>query len=242
MIRTIVIEDEIDARKGLIKMLSVVNPNIRIVAEAGHVTESIELIKTHKPQLVIMDIELEDGNSFEILKALVTVDFKIIFTTAYSHYAIKAFKFSASDYLLKPISPIELKDAIQKTIIDINNENQHQELLELLKNRGDENPKNIVLKTSNQRFIVPIKDIIRLEADTAYTIFITENKKITISKNLKYYQDLLDSTFIRCHQSHLVNSIHIKELTKNGLLLSNKEIIPVSTRKKTEILRQINRL
>ncbi|WP_298781857.1 LytTR family DNA-binding domain-containing protein [uncultured Polaribacter sp.] len=242
MIKTIVIEDETNARKGLIKMLGFLNSNINIVGETGYVSEALELIKTKKPQLVLLDIELEDGTSFDILNAIDTISFKIIFTTAYNNYAIKAFKYSAIDYLLKPISPIELKEAIERTISDIETQNQYQELLEMMSNNGKEDIKKIVIKTSDQRFVIAIDTLIRLEADAAYTIFITETQKITISKNLKYYQDLLDNTFIRCHQSHLVNSNHIKSLYSKGLLLSNNETIPVSTRKRAEILLHINSL
>lgn len=240
MIRTIIIEDELDVRQGLIKMLAAVRKDIFIVGETGYVSEALELIKINKPQLVLIDIELEDGTGFDVLKALSNTKFKIIFTTAYNQYAIKAFKYSAVDYLLKPISPIELKEAVNKSITEIESEIQFKELLELVNSKENSKAEKIVLKTANQRFVLRIKDIIRLEADTAYTIFITETQKIVVSKNLKFYQNLLDTTFIRCHQSHLVNSKHIKGLKNNELLLSNTETIPISIRKKTEILQQIN--
>lgn len=241
MIKTIVIEDEYNARKALIKMLYLVNPDINVVAETGYVSEALKLIKKEKPQLVILDVELEDGTGFDVLSQLNTINFKIIFTTAYANYAIKAFKFSATDYLLKPIIPSELKEAVTKSVVEIDLEKQYQELLEIVETKKNAIEK-IVLKTSEQRFVIAINTIVRLEADAAYTKFITENQNIIMSKNLKYYQDILGDTFIRCHQSHLVNLNHISSLKKNELILKNLETIPVSTRKKQDILQILNKI
>lgn len=241
MIRTLVIEDEVHARSSLIKMLNIVAPNIEIVATSGFVKESIQLINEHKPDLLIMDIKLEDGNSFEILEAITTVDFQIIFTTAYDRFAVKAFKFSALDYLLKPISPTELQNAISKTEENIKKEKYYQERVNVLKNNLTGNEEKIVLKTTEQRYILKTKDIIRLEADTAYTVFHTaDNSKITVSKNLKYYQDILGESFIRCHQSHLVNTEHIRGIHKNeALRMSNEILVPIASRKRKEISKLI---
>ncbi len=236
MIKTILIEDEINVREALRKMLMILNPNIDIVAETGYVVDAVKLIEQLKPDLVFMDIELEDGSSFEILKKLKTVDFKIIFTTAYNQYAIKAFKYSTVDYLLKPLDPTELQEAIFRAESDINNEREHKELLNILKNNIDNKDPKIVLKTTEQRYIVSVKDIIRLEADGAYTLFICVDNKIIVSKNIKYYQEMLGDDFIRTHQSHLVNIKHITGLHKSGAVqLSNDEMIPIATRKKSTI-------
>lgn len=241
MIDTIIIEDEINARGVLKKMIALIDNRVNIIAETGYVRDGIKLINDKKPKLVFLDIQLEDGIGFDILKRLDTLDFKVIFTTAYDEYALKAFKYSATDYLLKPINPIELGGALERAIEDIEKEQLQNELLNVLKHNIDNNDdKKIVLKTLNNQHIVSTKDIIRLEADSAYTIFNTTTDKIVVSKNLKYYQDILGDSFVRCHQSHLVNKIHITGITKKQFItMTNTDVIPISTRKKTEIIKEI---
>lgn len=240
MIKAIIIEDEIQVREALKKMLSFVNPNISVIGETGLVSEANQLILSNKPDLVFLDIELEDGSGFDILNHQNEIDFKIIFTTAYSKFAIQAFKFSAIDYLLKPIDPTDLQAALEKAVQTIYTQREHQELLSVLKSNLEQKDQTIVLKTSDQRYVIKIKDIIRLEADGAYTKFKCVDQNLIISKNLKHYQNILNDKFIRCHQSHLINSIHITGMQQNQLLLSNKEEIPISNRKKTEIIKYIN--
>lgn len=239
MIKTLIIEDEINVREGLKKLLKIIAPNIKVIAETGFITEAIQIIKKEKPSLIFLDIELEDGSGFDILKQFETIYFKIIFTTAYNQYAINAFKFSATDYLLKPINPIELKKAIQRATIALDKEN----LLTVLKHNLDNKEQKIVLKTSENQFVINVKNIIHLEADGTYTHFITTNKKIIVSKNIKFYEDLLNDNFFRCHQSHLVNSAHIIRYTNKGFLqMTNRDLVPVSTRKKKEITPFLNGL
>jgi len=241
MIKTIIIEDEVNVRNALRKMLTILEPSINVIAETGYVKDAVKLIKTEKPDLVFLDIELEDGTGFDVLRQL-DVDFSIIFTTAYNQYAINAFKFSAIDYLLKPLDPTELQESIVRAKQQIKNKKEHKELLNSLLNNIEKKEKKIVLKTTEQHFVFYVKEIIRLEADGAYTIFVTKNKKIIISRNIKYYQDILGDGFVRCHQSHLVNLKYILSMNKNGFLqLSNNELIIVSTRKKSEVIRLMNK-
>lgn len=237
MIKTLIIEDEINPRQVLVKMLKVIEPDIEIIGETGFVSEAVKMINTLKPDLLFLDIELEDGSGFDILKQIETFSAKIIFITAYNQYAINAFKYSAVDYLLKPIDPIDLQEAVKRAKKSINNETEHKELLVLLKNNINKKGQKIVLKTSEQRYVISVNDIIRLEADGAYTLFITNDQKIIISKNIKYYQELLDgSVFIRCHQSHLINKNHIKGINNSGkLIMSNNDLVSISSRKKSEI-------
>ncbi len=241
MIKTILIEDELNARNALKKMLKLVSTEIEIIAETGFVDEAVDLINTLKPDLVFLDIKLEDGTGFDIIEKIENANFKIIFTTAYNEYAIKAFKVSALDYLLKPIDPLDLQTALEKATSIINDEKEHKTLLSVFKNNEKEADKKIVLKTTENRFIIYLKDIIRLEADGAYTLFITEKQNIIISKNLKYYQELLDENmFIRCHQSHLVNLKQVDSVYKNDkLLMTNKDLVPISVRKKGDIIKQL---
>jgi len=241
MITAILIEDELKVRQGLKKMINLVDNDIEIIAESGSVNESVRLINKLKPNLVFFDVELEDGTSFDILLKLNYIDFKVIFTTAYNQYALNAFKYATVDYLLKPIDPIELKEAIIRAKSTINTEQKHKELINLLRENENLKDKKIVLNTIEQRYIVFLKEIIRLEADGAYTVFHTSKAKILVSKNLKYYEDLLDDSFIRCHQSHLVNKKHISSIENNNFIkMSNNDLINISTRKRSLIKQILN--
>ena len=239
MIRTLLIEDEINARGSLRKMLKIIEPTIEIVGETGYIKEAIKLIETLQPDLIFLDIRLDDGIGFDILE-LNSISSKIIFITAYNQYAVKAFKFSAIDYLLKPINPEELQQALERAIKAIERDISHKNLLKILKHNIEEKDKKIVLKTSNNQYIVSIKDIVRLEADAAYTLFITTEGKIMTSKNLKYYEDILDENFIRCHQSHLISKYHIHSVQKGrSIVMTNTDSVPISTRKRTQVLELI---
>jgi len=241
MIKAILIEDEINARESLKKIISYIDSSIEIIGESGFVKEGIELINSLNPDVVFLDIELEDGTSFDVLNRLNNRSFQIIFTTAYNQHAIKAFKFSAIDYLLKPIDPEELKQAIDRVKANIDKENRHQDLIEVLNNNIENKEEKLVLKTADNRYVLNVKNVIHLIADGSYTHFITSEKKITVSKNLKFYEDILGNTFIRCHQSHLVNSNHIKSIEKNNFIkVSNSDLIPISTRKRKEIVEFLN--
>jgi len=237
--KVIVIEDEINARKVLIFLLNQLFPDMQIVGEAGTVSKAKELVLSQQPDLIFLDIELEDGNGFELLDQCNSVKFHTIFTTAYSEFAINAIKHSAVDYLLKPINPQELKDAVEKV------EKKLQKDL-TLKNLQTEKKqaqpgKKITIKTAEQTFVIPTKDIVRLEADGAYTTVVTINNTIIVSKNIKYYQEVLkEDNFFRPHQSHLVNKDYILEFDKKGrLLLSNNDIVPVAFRKKAMIRKML---
>lgn len=236
MIKVVIVEDEVNARKALEKLLGLVDQSIKIVGTATHVQDAIDKIRALQPNIVFLDVQLEDGTGFDVLKAFPSIGFKIIFTTAYSQYAINAFKFSAIDYLLKPIDPTELDGAINRAKELIINEKEHLELLEVLKANLEKKEPKIVLKTAEQRYIIQIKDIIHLKADGAYTKFITESMRLIVSKNIKYYQSLLDENFVRCHQSHLVNTKHVKSISGGFLNMSNGDLVPISTRKRSAII------
>lgn len=237
MINTIIIDDELNLRKGLKIMLNRVNTDLQIVAEAGTVEEGIEIINLHKPDLVFLDIELSDGYSFEILNQLSEINFQIIFITAYDQYAIKAFKYSAVDYLLKPISPTELTSAINRAEEKIK-EKSKQSNWPILKDNLN-SLKKIVLRTSKKYHLIQVDQIIRCQADQSYTTFYIEDMSpIMISKPLKEYEELLPpETFLRVHQSHLINRNKVLGYYKEGYLeLKNKDTVPVSSRRKDIVL------
>ncbi len=230
--KTLIVEDEVDARKVLKFLLEQYFPDIDIIGEAASVSKAHELILKEKPDLVFLDVRLEDGSGFELLESLDQIDFQIIFTTAYDDYAIKAIKFAATDYLLKPINPEEFKTAVEKAITKMQLFADY-----LKKEQNTKEDLTISVKTAQQTYFVPIKDIIRLEADGSYTSIMTKDGQIIASKNLKFYEKILPGdTFIRTHQSHLVNKKCIKGIDKNGKLkLSNNDLVPISFRKKSVV-------
>lgn len=242
----------IDNEPAVIQTLRIVleenHPNINIVAEADSVEEGVEAIQTHKPDIVFLDIELNDGLGFEVLNQT-DKSFNVIFITAHSHYALQAIKASALDYLLKPVAPSDLAEAIskakQQNILKVKDKDSLKAVIqEVLEQK--EGVKRIVLRDFERVYVVLVKDIIRCEADGKYTKFKLKNDPdILVSKNLKTYEDLLENSgFIRCHHSHIVQLASIKSFSK-GLLelnLSNGETIPVSTRKKDALLQGLEGL
>jgi two-component system LytT family response regulator len=239
--KVIIIEDEIDARKVLSYLIKRLFPEIIIAGETGSVSQAKKLIVFHQPDLIFLDVQLEDGDGFDLLKQCAVENFYTIFTTAYSDFAINAIKYSAVDYLLKPINPEELKTAINKVQEKISNALDIKKLKIEVENKQGLQEKKITIKTSEQTFVIPIKEIVRLEADGAYTTIVTTKTTIIVSKNIKYYQNVLqDENFLRPHQSHLVNKDYILEFDNKGnLLLSNNDIIPVAFRKKAMIRKML---
>jgi two-component system LytT family response regulator len=241
--KTIIIEDEKNAQEVLENLLKLIDPKIKIIGITDNTINGVKLINEHNPDIVFLDIHLKDKTGFDLLENLEDFNGRIIFITAHDNYALKAFKYSAFDYILKPINPIELKETLNRIKKEINKEYKYKQMLSVIKHNeeNEENPK-IVLKTQNNQYILNIKDIIRCESEGAYTKFITKNKNYLTSKNLKYYSSILeDYKFIRTHQTHLVNSEHIKEISSNGYLIMLDETkIPISTRKKQYVTKKIN--
>src|SRR5688500_4887357 len=215
MIRTVVIEDEEHSRRMLMAMLHEHCRQINIVAEADSVKTGVAAIAEQKPQLVFMDIELKSETSFEILEQLPEIDFELIFTTAFDHYALKAIKFCAIDYLLKPIDLNELRVAVSKAEKRLNRENMNKNLEALINNIKSGSPNNhkIALSTLEGLLFVNVSDIIYCESSGPYTKFIFKQAdKIVTSKHLKEYENLLGGyNFFRVHKSHLVNLQEIKK-------------------------------
>ena len=226
--KALIVEDEIQARDGIKKLIQLVAPNLTIDFDTGKVNEAIRILKDNTVDLVFLDIELEDGIGFDILEAFPDANFHVIFTTAFDNKAIEAFRYQAMDYLLKPINPYELKQAIQRVV-----------KLRALEQQVHDFEKKILIKTNDSFIRIYPSDIIRLKADGAYTYFITKNKSFIVSKNLNYYHKLLGTKFLRVHKSHLVLNKHILSLKGSFLELSNGDKIPVATRRKKELLKAL---
>ncbi len=262
MIRTIIIDDDEKARNSLQDHIGVYCKNIEIAAMADSVTSGIYEIIKNKPDLVFLDIEMQDGSGFDLLERIKNITFKVIFYTAFHKYAVRAFKFSAIDYLLKPIDPDELVDAVLKAEKNLENESLELKLNTFYTHFNDktQDKKKMILKTQDQIYYINIDDIIHCRSDKNYTQFNLEDKRtVVVSKTLKEYEELLNECgFYRVHQSHLVNlkqvvsynkiknKKSIKELDELGdcegyLVLKDQTKIPVSQRKKTILLKLLEK-
>ena len=245
MIKAVIIEDEFNALNTLDKLIRYTQKDIDVVAKIDNVPEAIVFLKAHSPDLVFLDIELIGGNAFQILEALDSIDFKIIFTTAYDEFAIKAIKFDTIDYLLKPIDSDELSACIDRFRVGYKKEQVYKNAVDKVSEINQkEIEKTLLIKTAEAQYFLQTKDIVRCQSDGAYTIFHTIDRKIMSARNLKYYENILsEHTFVRVHQSHLVNIKYIKTInTNNTVCLTNDEEIPVATRKKSYLKQVLDTL
>ncbi|MEI7594673.1 MAG: LytTR family DNA-binding domain-containing protein [Bacteroidota bacterium] len=249
MIRAIIIDDENASRDTLKGLLSRYCKNTEVIAEADGFNSALSLLKEITPDVVFLDIQMPDGSGFKLLEALGNISFEVVFTTAYDQYAIKAFKYSAIDYLLKPIDPDDLINAIEK-IEKKNPANKAESsagINVLLNNMKNSESKKIVLSTSKGMHVIDVVNIIRCESEDYYTkFFLSDGMIIMVSHTLKDYEELLaDFNFIRPHKSHLVNMKYVKAYLRvdgGSMELTDGTVIPVSRRKRDSIIDMINHL
>lgn len=246
--KILIVDNEPDLRAVLKEMIQAINLPDCTIEEADGVQTGVEKIHLFQPDIVFLDIEMNDGTGFDLLKQIDKPRFQLIFTTAHNQYAVMAFKFSALDYLLKPIDPEELRESLKKASDNISNGSlQHQLaiLMQQLNVKADNNDKQIVLKDIDKTYFIKINDILYCEAEGAYTKFFIQNiDPIFVSRNLRSYEDLLAPYgFIRTHHSCLVNpkSIKIYDRKTDGgmLILDGGFSIPVSKRKKDFIVQYL---
>lgn len=248
MIKAIIIDDEINNQELVSNLLKTYAENIHVVGVANSVESAYQAILEHHPDLIFLDIQMPDGTGFDLLKKFEKINFKIIFVTAHQEFAIEAFKFCALDYLLKPLSPTNLIEAVKKAEESMNSEDLNLKLKILLSNIGEpiKSKKKIVLKTMERIYSVDIDDIIRLESDGGYTkVFLVDGKRIMVSRTMKDFDDLLmDAGFLRVHHSHLVNMNHLFcfEKAEGHVVMKDDSIVPVSNRKKDQLLELLNML
>lgn len=248
MIKTVIIEDEQKSREMLAGIIQKNCPQLNIVGLAKNVNEGVEVIKKENPELVFLDISMPDGSGFDLLEKVQGQKFELIFATASDQHAIRAIKYSACDYLLKPIDIEELKNAVEK-VAQKKNASPNMEnlnfLIQQLK-KSDDSFQKITLPTGNAYEIVNIKDIIRCEADGSYTtFFLTDKRKLMISAGLKHYEELLpESDFIRVHHHHLINMNHVVRFLKEDggyAVMSDGTKIEISRRKKDTFMDKLNK-
>ena len=246
MIRTVIIDDEKNASELVANMLEIYCSNVEVVGVADAVKSGYELLKELEPDLVFLDVQMGDGTGFDLLKHFDLIPFKVIFVTAYQEYAINAFRYSAIDYLLKPIAPDHLINAVEKAEKAIRSDDPALDLSVLLNNLSQlpQKKKKIVLKTTERMYVVNIEEITRCESDGSYTnIYLADGSRIMVSRLLKEFDELFSQDgFIRVHKSHLVNIEFLSffKKTENSIVMKDESVVPVSTRKKEELIHWIN--
>jgi two-component system LytT family response regulator len=248
-IRAVIIDDEKHMRVNLNKIIETHFKHINIVGEGHSFSSAVEVIKEQQPDLIFLDIDLSDGSGFNVLERLENKSFSVIFITAFNEYALKAFRYNALDYLLKPINVTELKDAIKK--VSPTEKNQfvtRDELQSVITNmsRPDE-LKKLVVKSAAGSVYIQINDIIRCEADGSYTtIYLKNGDKTVASKSLKEYETILPkSTFLRIHQSHLINLNFIQQtINEDGgyVVMSDQTRIAIARRRKALLMEKMEHI
>ena len=246
MLNAIIIDDERNSRNALRQKLLNHCTNVMIIAECENGEEGIENIEKKKPDIVFLDVEMPRMNGFTMLQQLKNKNFEVIFVTAYDHYAIKAIRYSALDYLVKPVEIDDLKNAINRVIEKMNIAKPNARLELLLENIVSEKTKftRIAIPTVQGLQFIKIDHIISLEASANYTKFhLCNNIKYTVSKTLKEFEDMLPSdVFIRIHNSHIINKNYVEKYIRGDggqVVLSNNIVLDISKRKKAEFLKVI---
>jgi two-component system LytT family response regulator len=246
MIRTLIIDDEKGNREYIASLLHDHFPKVEVIGGADGVISGLKAIRSLSPDLVLLDIRLKEGDAFDILNQLQSIDFRIIFITAYEEYALQAIKFSALDYLLKPLNLSDMRLAIAKAEKQITRDLNLQ-LAELKNNLQNISNKRIVLRSADKIHVIPITDIIRCEANRNYADFyLTFNRKITVSQPIKHYEEMLvDNGFFRIHKSHIINLNFVETYVKGStgyIELMDGSQLPVADRKKYELMQFFSNL
>ncbi len=238
-IKSLIIDDDPFIRDLLQDKLDQYLPEVEVLSKASSGTEGLQKIKTFQPDLIFLDVEMADMTGFEMLAQLTDINFQTIFITSYSHYAIKAIRFNALDYLVKPIDLGELKEAINRYKSYVKKNNSPNKIKNALRNLQTTNfsEKILSLQTQEGELNIKLKNIIRVEGERNYSfIYLTNQKKKLTSKTLGDLEELLnDKGFYRCHKSHLINFSHIQSYPNSiSVVLSEGTSIPIARRKKEE--------
>jgi two-component system, LytTR family, response regulator len=247
MIKAIIVDDEqhcIDRLKGLLE--AGYSNSLRLLGTFDSVPKGYKAIKELSPDLVFLDVQIHEKTGFDLLKELGDIDFEVIFTTAYDKFAVQAFKFSALDYLLKPVDKDDLKLAMDKFVSKTKKDGAINRLDNLLLNLKSQNgqPKRIIVPTTSGFEVFDVPDIIRCESDVNYTTIYLKNKqKLVVAKTLKEFEEMLtEHGFFRVHNSHLINLTFVKSYNKGkggSVVLSDGMEIEVSTRRKDDFLKEM---
>lgn len=243
-IKTIIVDDELIARNVLQDYLKKYCPVIELIGEAQHIKEAVPLIKTLKPQLVFLDVEMPFGNAFDILEACKEEKFETIFVTAYSEYSLKALNLSAAYYILKPIDILELVAAVNKVQVAVLKDDEFsrtQILLQNLKQKPDQ--QQIILPTLHGFDVIKTSSITKLQAKGNFTdVYLTDGSCKMICKFLKHFDDLLEAPFMRIHRSFIINLNYVKSYSKSAggyIVLQDGTEVEVSATYKDQLLKTL---
>lgn len=246
-IRTIIVDDEKNSREVIRSLIKDHCPNVEVIGEASGVEEAYKLIKDVSPQLVLLDIQMPTGNGFTLLKKFEDPDFEVIFITSYDKFAINAIRYSALDYLLKPVDLTLLIQAFERAEKKLSKlDRGNLEVENLLENLSDTNSdKNLIVHEKEEVRVIKISKIIYLEGEINYTYVHTiEGEKLISPKSLKEYEDMLCSneSFVRAHRKYIINTHYIRSYSKGDpflIKLSNGVELEASRRKKQDVLKSL---
>ena len=246
MIRTVLVDDEIDSIRVLQKLLESFCPQVAIVGTANGVETALQVIRETDPDLVFLDIEMAQGNAFDLLNQLQPLQFQFIFVTAFDDYAIRAFKYSAVDYLLKPVDIDDLRSAISRVQERPLEKDLTQKMRTLLEHMGtfQISQQKMAIPTITGLMFVPVQEILRFEAKGNYTnIIMANNDTILATKTIKDYEEALpEAIFYRIHNSHIINLSRIREYQKGrggSVVMEDGTVIEVASRRREEFLRKL---
>lgn len=247
MKKIVIIDDENRTRELIARMIDSFGFDVQTIPEGENVQSGIAAIEKHNPDIVFLDIQMPDGTGFDVIRSIENKNFEVIFITAHEEFAIKAIKFSALDYLLKPVDTGELKAALEKALSTIDEKKESSQFEALQKNIQPTEKRRLVLKTQESVHVVELDQIIRCEADRNYTsFFLKDNKKILVSKTLKEYETLLSAhNFLRVQQSHLVNIDYVDRYDKkNGgaVVMKDGSEVPLSPAKRDLFFKRLENL
>ena len=248
MLKAIIIDDEPYCCEILAAMLEADCPDVNVMSVCNNASDALAAIRQNSPDIVFLDVEMPKMNGFEMLEQLPAIIFHLIFTTSYDQYALKAIRFSAIDYLLKPVNPEQLVSAIDR-VSQLINEHFNVQMNALYENlkAASKQDKKIIIKTTEQIHLLDLKNIVSLQSDSCYTtVHTTEGTHIMVAKTLKEYEEMLTGCgFYRVHKSHLINLSHIKRFEKQDggyIVLTHDQKIPVASRKREEMLELLEKM
>jgi two-component system LytT family response regulator len=246
MIRTVLVDDETDSVRVLFKLLETYCPQVEIVGKAEGVETALAVIQATRPDLLFLDIEMTQGNAFDLLNQLRPLTFQVIFVTAFDNYAIRAIRYSAVDYLLKPIDIDELVSAVERVVERSQQKSIIDQMQVFLDNMGTfgMGQQKMAVPTLEGLIFINLKEVVRLEAKNSYTqILMAGGEVVTATRTIKDYEDILpESMFCRIHNSHIVNLQKIEKYHKGRggyVTLEDGSTIEVASRRRQEFLRRL---
>lgn len=243
--KAVLIDDQTHVRENLKLLLGEFVPEVEVIAEADGVKSGLECVKKYKPDLVFLDIEMNDGTGFDLLSLVKERTFRVIFVTGHDGYAIRAFRVAAIDYLLKPVDPDDLMEAVEKA--KLQPLIQEIQVSEAISSQSSEKLKQLVLSDADNVYLVQVSEIIRCQSEDNYTrFFLSDGRKLLISKTMKEFAELLGkSGFFRSHQSHLINLAFFDHLDKRDggtIFLRDGASVPLATRKKDQLIQALKEI